>query len=79
MDKQTISFRMDAEKVSALDTLAEALERDRSYLLNEAVANYLEVQSWQIEHIKSSLRQADAGQFVGHEAVKKMTRKWKRE
>ena len=49
MEKQTISFRLDAEKVSDLDTLAKALDRDRSYLLNEAVRSYLEVQQWQIE------------------------------
>ena len=28
MDKQTISFRLDSEKVSALDTLAETLHPD---------------------------------------------------
>ena len=78
MDKHTVSFRIDADKVDALDTLAEALDRDRSYLLNEAVAGYLEVQRWQIEHIKHSLRQADAGELVGHDAVKKSARKWRR-
>lgn len=78
MDKHTISFRIDADKVDALDTLAEALDRDRSYLLNEAVAGYLEVQRWQIEHIKRSARQADAGELVEHDAVKKSARKWRR-
>lgn len=78
MSKHTISFRLDADRVNALDTLAEALDRDRSYLLNEAVASYLEVQRWQIEQIERSLRQANAGEVVGHGAVKKMARKWRR-
>jgi predicted transcriptional regulator len=78
MDKHTISFRLDPEKVSALDTLAEALDRDRSYLLNEAVAAYLEVQQWQIEQIQRSRRQAEAGELVAHSKVKKMARKWRR-
>jgi predicted transcriptional regulator len=61
MEKQTISFRIDSDKVNALDVLARALDRDRTYLLNEAVAAYLDVQRWQLEHIKASVKQADAG------------------
>ena len=77
MGKYTVSFRIDADKVSALDTLAEALDRDRSHLLNEAVAAYLDAQSWQVEQIKKSLRQANAGKLVPHAQVKQMARKWR--
>jgi predicted transcriptional regulator len=78
MDKHTISFRLDADKASALDTLAEAFDRDRTYLLNEAVAAYLEVQRWQIEQIRKSLKQAEAGDLVAHRRVKKMAGGWRR-
>jgi predicted transcriptional regulator len=78
MDKHTVSFRIDADKVSALDTLAEALDRDRSHLLNEAVAAYLDAQRWQVEQIQKSLRQADKGDLVPHAKVKQMARKWRR-
>ena len=78
MDKQTISFRLDVDKISALDDLAKALDRDRTYLLNEAVSAYLDIQEWQVEHIKSSIRQADAGKLIDHEEVKSMARKWRR-
>ena len=79
MDKQTLSFRLDSDKASALDALAEALDRDRSYLLNEAVTAYLDVQHWHIEQIKTGLRQADAGRLVDHAEVRMaMTRKRRR-
>ncbi|MBZ5538061.1 MAG: CopG family ribbon-helix-helix protein [Acidobacteriia bacterium] len=78
MDKQTVSFRLDSDKVSTLDTLAEALDRDRSYLLNEAVAAYLKVQEWQIEQIKEGLRQANRGKLVDHARVTKMAAGWRR-
>ncbi len=78
MDKQTVSFRLDSDKVSTLDTLAQALERDRSYLLNEAVAAYLDVQQWQIAQVKASLRQADDGQLIDHRRVKEMAGRWRR-
>jgi len=79
MDKQTLSFRLDSDKAGALDALAEALDRDRSYLLNEAVTAYLDVQHWHIEQIKAGLRQADAGKMVGHaEVTTAMARKRRR-
>lgn len=78
MDKLTVSFRIDQDKVQALDTLAEALDRDRTYLLNEAVGAYLEAQQWHIEQIERGVRQADAGKLVEHSKVKKMVAGWRR-
>jgi predicted transcriptional regulator len=78
MEKQTVSFRLDSDKVTALDSLAQALDRDRTYLLNEAVAAYLDVQQWQIKHIKAAIQQADAGRFIEHAEIKKMAGKWRR-
>lgn len=78
MDKQTVSFRLDSDKVSTLDNLAEALDRDRSYLLNEAVTAYLKVQEWQIEQIKEGLRQANRGKLIDHVRVTKLAAGWRR-
>ncbi len=79
MKAKTISFRLDEEKVSDLDKLAEALDRDRSYLLNEAVAAYLDAQRWQIEQIKAAILQADAYSLVEHEKVRKTILKRRRQ
>ena len=70
--KQLISFQIDSDKVDALDVMAKALERDRTYLLNEAVEAYLDVQQWQVEHIKASIKQADAGLLIDHRKIKKL-------
>lgn len=78
MEKQTVSFRLDIDKLSALDTLAEALDRDRTFLLSEAVAAYLDVQEWHIQQIKAGIRQADEGKLIAHERVKKLVAKWRR-
>jgi len=77
MGKQTVSFRLDADKVEALDELAKALDRDRTYILNEAVAAFLEVQPWQIEHLKAAIKQANAGKFIEHRQIRKMAVKWR--
>lgn len=70
--KQLIRFQMDSDKVNALDALAEALDRNRTYLLNEAVTAYLDFQQWQLEHIKASIKQADAGLLTDHREIKKL-------
>jgi len=71
MKQANISFRADASKIESLDTIAAALDRDRSHVLNEAITAYLELYQWQIGHIKEGLRQAEAGEFAKEEEVAK--------
>ncbi|MGZ4789104.1 MAG: CopG family ribbon-helix-helix protein [Terriglobales bacterium] len=77
MDK-TVSFRTDSKKVKALDALAEVQDRDRSYLLNEAVDHYLDLQQYHIRLIEEGIRQADAGELVDHAEVEKMATRARR-
>ena len=78
MSKETITFRIETEKREALDAIAAQMDRDRSYVLNEAISAYLEVHQWQIEHIKEGLRQADAGEFATEDEVVAAFEKWRR-
>lgn len=78
MDKQTISFRLEADKVSALDELAQFLDRDRTYLLAEAVQAYLDVQQWHFEQIRAGIAEADAGKVIDHRKMKAMASRWRR-
>jgi len=72
---KTLSFRLSADKVAELDALGKAQVRDRTFLLNEAVDAYLDVQRWQLAHIKEGIRQADSGMGKPHEEV---VAKWRR-
>jgi len=76
VSKETITFRIEPEKREALDAIAALMDRDRSYVLNEAISAYLEVNQWQIEHIQEGLRQADAGKFATEIEVKAGFEKW---
>lgn len=69
MPREIVTFRIDADTRAALDRLASALDRDRSYLINEAVEAYLALHAWQIAHIEEGLRQADAGEFAAGREV----------
>jgi predicted transcriptional regulator len=78
MEKQTISFRLESDKVAALDALAGSMDRDRTYLLSEAVQAYLETQQWHLEQIHLGIADADARRVVAHNKVKAMAAKWRR-
>lgn len=78
MRKQTITFRVDAQKRKALDAVAVGMDRDRSYVLNEAINNYLEVHQWQTAHIKEGLRQAEAGEFAKESEVSAAFARWRK-
>ena len=67
--KETITFRVDHHKRAALDAIAKELDRDRSYLLNEAIENYIEMYKWQIEEINIAIAEADTDDFANDEEV----------
>jgi predicted transcriptional regulator len=78
MDKQTVSFRLASDKVSALDALADSLDRDRTYLLGEAVQAFLDTQRWQLDQIRAGIAEANAGRVIDHSKVKSMASRWRR-
>ena len=69
MGKETVSFRLDSGQRDELDQLAKVLDRDRTYLIGEAITAYLDVQRWHIEQIEEGLRQAEAGEFADDHEV----------
>jgi predicted transcriptional regulator len=78
MGRGMVTFRLDNEKRRALDLIAAGLDRDRSYVLNEAISNYLDVHQWQIEHIKAGLKEANAGKFATEKEVAAAFAKWRK-
>lgn len=67
---KTVTFRLDDDKLQSLDQIAASMDRDRSYVLNEAVSNYLEVKQWHCEQIRLAIADADAGLFASNEEVR---------
>lgn len=68
---RTISFRIDSDKVDALDKIAANMQRDRSFLLNEAVNAYLD---WNAEFerlIRQGREDIRQGRWVEHEEVRR--------
>jgi predicted transcriptional regulator len=70
--QDTVTIRVDAETKQRLDQLAKATERTRSYLMAEAIRQYIELNEWQIREIQEAIAEADVAkpeEWVPHEEV----------
>jgi len=67
----SINVRIDPTTRQRLDRLAEALNRPRSYIVESALAAYLEVNEWQIQAIRSAVAEADSpsAEWMDHDDV----------
>jgi predicted transcriptional regulator len=74
-NEKTISFRALTEKIDALDSLAAAQDRPRSYLINEAIANYIELHAYQDALVREGLEEMRKGRVVNHAEVVKRLKK----
>jgi RHH-type rel operon transcriptional repressor/antitoxin RelB len=74
----TLSVRIDEETKRRLEALAKSAKRTKSFLAAEAIAVFVESESWQLEEIKTGLKELDAGQSVSHADVSGWLRSWGR-
>lgn len=68
-DSTTLTFRIDSATKARLEKLAERTRRSKSFLANEAVENFLEVQEWQIAGIEKAIEAFDRGESISHEEM----------
>ena len=71
-----LSFRVSAEKTRAIDKLAKATDRPRSWHLEQALDAYLEAQAWQVERVHQGLKELQEGESVPHEDVAAWLSRW---
>jgi predicted transcriptional regulator len=76
---RTISFRIAEEKVAALDTIAKAMDRDRSYVLNEVVESYLHEQRRFAALVQQGLQASEQGRLIEDEDVLRLMDSWSME
>jgi predicted transcriptional regulator len=71
-----VTVRLEDGMRAALDEVAAAMGRDRSWVVKQALEEYLAAQSWQLRHIQAAVAEADAGDFAGDEAVAARFARW---
>jgi len=69
MSKENVTFRLDPDKRAALDAIAAGMDRNLTYVLNQAINAYLEMHQWQLQEIQQGIAEADAGDFASEQEV----------
>lgn len=68
MKAVTISARIPEELSQQLTALARALQRNRSWVIEDALRGYIQPEQQFVEAVQGGIR-ADAGDVVPHDAV----------
>lgn len=67
----SVTVRVKPTTKTRLEALAQATRRSKSYVIEEALEQYLDVNEWQINGIVQALAEADSPDavFVDHDEV----------
>ena len=74
MSTETLSIRIDSAMKEKLEALAEQTQRSKSFLAAEAIAAYVELESWQIGEIRAGVAELDARKGIDGGSVRKSVR-----
>jgi predicted transcriptional regulator len=76
-ESKVLTLRLDPKLTKQLDKLADATQRSRSFLIADAVREYIALNEWQIEETKKALLEADRGEFASEKDVQQTIKRWK--
>jgi RHH-type rel operon transcriptional repressor/antitoxin RelB len=74
----TLSVRITTETKKQLEALSKRARRSKSFLAAEAIAAFVEAESWQLDEIQAGVKELDAGLGVTHKNVSAWLRSWGR-
>ncbi|MBI9079557.1 MAG: ribbon-helix-helix protein, CopG family [Pseudodesulfovibrio sp.] len=72
----TVTAHILEDAAAKLDELAKATNRSKSFIVANALKQFLEEQAWQVARINESIAQADAGKFATETEIKDEFAKW---
>ncbi|MBD2009670.1 CopG family transcriptional regulator [Microcoleus vaginatus ZQ-A3] len=72
MSQESFTFLLDSEKKDALKAIATVMDRDLTYILNEAIASYLEIYQWLLDEINKGVAEAEAGDLASDDEVQEV-------
>lgn len=65
----SVNLRIQPATKERLERLAHAMRRPKSYLVEAAIEQYLELNEWQLKEIEQGLKEIEAGQVTPHTEV----------
>src|SRR5437588_419431 len=73
----TMTVRLNPEVSEKLEALARNMKRSKGYLASEAIETYVDLNAWQVAHIKEALEEDESGApGVPHQQVVAWMESW---
>ncbi len=73
---RSTSIRLEQDLDDQLSSVAERLDRPRSWVIEQAIKEFVELQAWHLAAIDEGIRDADARRVVAHEDVVAWVESW---
>jgi len=67
MTTSTVTFLREDSAIAEIDAIAKAMDRPRSYIINQALDNYSAFNKQQLAKIDRGIADAQAGRFVSED------------
>jgi predicted transcriptional regulator len=79
MSKSTpVSVRLSPDLNDRVGAIATALDRPKSWVIEQAVQDFVAVQEWQLAAIDEGIKAAEAGRVIAHDDVVAWVQSWDR-
>ena len=72
----TVTIRLEPALKQRLDRLAESTQRSKSFLAAQAIREFVDLNEWQIQEIRSAITEAERDDFASEDLVKEVLGKW---
>ena len=63
------TVRFDPEIREQLDKMAEQMDRSRAWIIKEAIAQYLERETWHLAEVQKGIDDMEAGREISHDEM----------
>ncbi len=70
------TVRIDDNVLGRLDNLAEALNRSRSWIINQAIEKFVDYEEWFAQEIQAGLSEVEQGKIATDEEVRSAFSQW---
>ena len=64
-----VSVRLRPELNNQIAAIASSLDRSKSWVIEQAIKDYVDLQAWQLEAVDQGLREADEGNLIPHDEL----------
>ena len=71
-----VSVRLAPELNKQVTDIAHALDRPKSWVIEQAIKDFVALQAWHLAAIEEGVQDADAGRVVSHDDVAAWVRSW---